>query len=96
MPLRSMTGFAQVKGEVMNKPAGDGSRNLVSPSASANGHLGFAPMKPESFALGVAAGPEFIAADSGSDDIGPGPREPKRNRPPYPQGATHNNRRLRL
>jgi hypothetical protein len=38
-----------------------------------NGHLGFAPLKPESFALGVAAGPDFIAADSGSDDIGPGP-----------------------
>lgn len=38
-----------------------------------NGHLGFAPLKPESFALGVAANPEFIAADSGSDDIGPGP-----------------------
>jgi hypothetical protein len=38
-----------------------------------NGHLGFAPLKPESFALGVAEGPDFIAADSGSDDIGPGP-----------------------
>jgi hypothetical protein len=38
-----------------------------------NGHLGFAPLKPESFALGVAARPDFIAADSGSDDIGPVP-----------------------
>jgi len=38
-----------------------------------NGHLGFAPSKPESFALGVAQNPDFIAADSGSDDIGPGP-----------------------
>jgi hypothetical protein len=38
-----------------------------------NGHLGFAPLKPESFRLGVAAGPEFIVADSGSDDVGPGP-----------------------
>ena len=38
-----------------------------------NGHLGFAPLKPESFAIGVAAGPDFIAADSGSDDVGPGP-----------------------
>lgn len=38
-----------------------------------NGHLGFAPLKCESFAIGVAAGPDFIAADSGSDDIGPGP-----------------------
>ena len=38
-----------------------------------NGHLGFAPLKTESFELGVAAGPDFIAADSGSDDIGPVP-----------------------
>jgi hypothetical protein len=38
-----------------------------------NGHLGFAPLKPESFALGVAAQPDYIAADSGSDDIGPVP-----------------------
>lgn len=38
-----------------------------------NGHLGFAPLKVESFHLGVAAGPDFIAADSGSDDIGPVP-----------------------
>jgi hypothetical protein len=38
-----------------------------------NGHLGFAPLKTESFLLGVAARPDFIAADSGSDDIGPGP-----------------------
>jgi hypothetical protein len=38
-----------------------------------NGHLGFAPLKRESFQLGVAARPDFIAADSGSDDVGPGP-----------------------
>lgn len=38
-----------------------------------NGHLGFAPSKPGSFALGVEAGPDVIAADSGSDDVGPGP-----------------------
>jgi hypothetical protein len=38
-----------------------------------NGHLGFAPLKKESFELGVAAGPDYIAADSGSDDVGPGP-----------------------
>lgn len=38
-----------------------------------NGHLGFAPLKPDSFARGVAAHPDFIAADSGSDDIGPVP-----------------------
>ncbi len=38
-----------------------------------NGHLGFAPLRPESFELGVAAGPDYIAADSGSDDVGPVP-----------------------
>src|SRR6476661_7390228 len=36
-----------------------------------NGHLGFAPLRVESFKLGVAAGPDCIAADSGSDDVGP-------------------------
>lgn len=38
-----------------------------------NGHLGFAPLKVDSFRRGVAAGPDFIAADSGSNDIGPVP-----------------------
>ena len=38
-----------------------------------NGHLGFAPIKTHSFELGVATHPDFILADSGSDDIGPGP-----------------------
>ncbi len=38
-----------------------------------NGHLGFAPLQPRSFELGVAARPDFIVSDSGSDDIGPGP-----------------------
>ncbi|MBW1722865.1 MAG: acyclic terpene utilization AtuA family protein [Deltaproteobacteria bacterium] len=38
-----------------------------------NGHLGFAPIKKESFYLGVETQPDFILADSGSDDIGPGP-----------------------
>jgi len=38
-----------------------------------NGHLGFAPLKRESFRLGVAEKPDYIAADSGSDDIGPVP-----------------------
>src|SRR5258706_560176 len=40
---------------------------------SPNGHLGFAPLKPESFRIGVAANPDIIAADPGSDDVGPGP-----------------------
>ncbi len=38
-----------------------------------NGHLGFAPLRTESFQRGVAAGPDIIAADSGSDDVGPVP-----------------------
>jgi hypothetical protein len=38
-----------------------------------NGHLGFAPTREESFRLGVAARPDCIAADSGSDDVGPIP-----------------------
>lgn len=38
-----------------------------------NGHLGFAPTRVESFRLGVAARPDYIAADSGSDDVGPIP-----------------------
>lgn len=38
-----------------------------------NGHLGFAPLRTESFWLGVDAGPDYIAADSGSDDVGPVP-----------------------
>jgi hypothetical protein len=38
-----------------------------------NGHLGFAPLRVESFRRGVAARPDCIAADSGSDDIGPIP-----------------------
>ena len=38
-----------------------------------NGHLGFAPLRVESFRIGVAAHPDCIAADSGSDDVGPIP-----------------------
>ena len=38
-----------------------------------NGHLGFAPIRVESFKLGVATRPDYIAADSGSDDVGPVP-----------------------
>ncbi len=45
------------------------SMKIISP----NGHLGFAPLKTGSFKLGVQAGPNYIAADSGSDDIGPVP-----------------------
>lgn len=38
-----------------------------------NGHLGFAPLRTESFHAGVLAQPDYIAADSGSDDVGPVP-----------------------
>jgi len=38
-----------------------------------NGHLGFAPLRVDSFRLGVALRPDYIAADSGSDDVGPVP-----------------------
>lgn len=38
-----------------------------------NGHLGFAPLKTASFHAGADAGPDYIAADSGSDDVGPVP-----------------------
>lgn len=38
-----------------------------------NGHLGFAPIKTGSFAIGVDSEPDLICADSGSCDIGPGP-----------------------
>ena len=38
-----------------------------------NGHLGFAPIRTDSFEIGVQAGPDIIAADSGSDDVGPVP-----------------------
>src|SRR5690242_8705125 len=38
-----------------------------------NGHLGFAPLRVPSFRLGLAERPDYIAADSGSDDVGPIP-----------------------
>ncbi len=38
-----------------------------------NGHLGFAPLRTESFQRGVEIRPDVIAADSGSDDVGPVP-----------------------
>lgn len=38
-----------------------------------NGHLGFAPTREGSFALGLAEHPDMIACDSGSSDCGPVP-----------------------
>jgi hypothetical protein len=37
-----------------------------------NGHLGFAPIKTGSFAIGCDSEPDLICADSGSCDVGPG------------------------
>lgn len=37
------------------------------------GHLGFTMLEPESFRRGMAVGPDFVVADSGSCDIGPHP-----------------------
>ena len=47
------------------------SMKIISP----NGHLGFAPLKPESFAIGVDARPlHYIRLPIlGSDDVGPVP-----------------------
>jgi Acyclic terpene utilisation family protein AtuA len=38
-----------------------------------NGHLGFAPIKSDSFDIGCRADPDVICADSGSCDVGPVP-----------------------
>jgi hypothetical protein len=38
-----------------------------------NGHLGFAPIRTASFQIGLEAEPDLICADSGSNDVGPGP-----------------------
>jgi hypothetical protein len=38
-----------------------------------NGHLGFAPIKPGSFRIGVGCYPDLVCADSGSCDVGPVP-----------------------
>ena len=38
-----------------------------------NGHLGFAPIKIGSFQIGIKCEPDLICADSGSNDVGPGP-----------------------
>jgi hypothetical protein len=40
---------------------------------SPTGHLGFTPIEKDSFAAGIAEGPDAIVADSGSADIGPYP-----------------------
>jgi hypothetical protein len=52
-----------------------------------NGHLGFAPLRTESFELGVQAGPDCIAADSGSDDVGPVPLGSDTSTSPRPGSA---------
>lgn len=46
-----------------------GELRLLSPT----GHLGFTPLERESFLAGLERSPHFVAADSGSSDIGPHP-----------------------
>lgn len=48
-------------------------RNRTLRILCSNGHLGFAPIKTESFYIGVDSKPDMLAADSGSCDIGPVP-----------------------
>lgn len=48
-------------------------RNRSLRTLNPNGHLGFAPLKTGSFHRGVAEGADLLAADSGSNDIGPVP-----------------------
>ena len=58
------------------QPKGNHERRSAEPNLRLlcpNGHLGFAPIKPGSFAIGCAAEPDVICADSGSCDVGPGP-----------------------
>lgn len=47
---------------------GKGIMRILDPT----GHLGYVPLKPESFYRGMATKPDFVVADSGSDDVGPG------------------------
>ena len=54
---------------IQHRRSAESSLRLLCP----NGHLGFAPIKPGSFAIGCAAEPDAICADSGSCDVGPGP-----------------------
>src|SRR5947207_5940472 len=54
---------------IQHRRSAEPSLRIVCP----NGHLGFAPIKPGSFAIGCAAEPDLICADSGSCDVGPGP-----------------------
>lgn len=58
---------------IMPRAPGPPSRMQTLKIISPNGHLGFAPIRTGSFEIGVAARPDYIAADSGSDDVGPVP-----------------------
>ena len=46
-----------------------GAFRILSPT----GHLGFTPVERASFEAGMATRPDAVAADSGSNDIGPYP-----------------------
>jgi hypothetical protein len=37
------------------------------------GHLSYAPLRPDSFHLGLGGAPDYIVADAGSCDVGPAP-----------------------
>src|SRR5690242_6063092 len=54
---------------IQQQRAAEPSLRLMCP----NGHLGFAPIRTDSFRLGLECMPDLICADSGSNDIGPGP-----------------------
>lgn len=51
------------------RPSANQTLRIVCP----NGHLGFAPLRTGSFGIGLRSEPDFLCADSGSCDIGPGP-----------------------
>jgi acyclic terpene utilization AtuA family protein len=51
----------------------DASPGRVMRLLAPNGHLGFAPLQPDSFERGLRERPDAIIADSGSSDIGPAP-----------------------
>lgn len=64
------SGAASKPGAASGPAAGD-AREKTLKLLSPTGHLGFTPIEPASFHVGVARNPDYIIADSGSCDIGP-------------------------
>jgi hypothetical protein len=60
-----------------------------------NGHLGFAPIRMGSFQIGIDSEPDLICADSGSNDVGPGPLGSDTSSSPL-QWQTHDLERMLL